>query len=184
MLPQGMRRAPRQRWPVLACLMEMVTAGVLPATRRKAPEGVSDAGCGATAPCRAERRRSHSNCWARKGFECDHARSNVAGRKWLHARRRYSVWCYLVGSERDDGKDDPGTANGSSKSEAGATVFFPEIWRTFPIVVHVLNSPLTPHAVKLYFTVKQSAIFRRGCAMTKERERDNYVTLICSQICV
>lgn len=47
------------------------------------------------------------------------------------------------GSEGDYGKDDPGAADGGGKSEAGATVFFPEVWCTFPIVVHVLGSPLT-----------------------------------------
>ena len=51
-----------------------------------------------------------------------------------------AIWS---GSERDDGKHDPGAANGGGKSKAGATVFFPEVWRTFPIVVHVLGSPLT-----------------------------------------
>ena len=54
-------------------------------------------------------------------------------------------------SEWHNGQEDhPGAAQGGCKAVARATVFFPEVRRTFPIVLHTQLPSYSP-TLKLYF---------------------------------
>lgn len=63
----------------------------------------------------------------------------------------YGLFCCASGLERHDGQDDdPGPAQGGGQAVAGATVLFPEVRRTFPIVLHTQLPSYSP-TLKLYF---------------------------------
>lgn len=71
---------------------------------------------------------------------------NAGADNSLHRRRGKSG---LFRSERDDGEDNKDPADGGGQTKPGAGVLFPEMRRTFPIVLHT-QLPSYSRPVELY----------------------------------